>query len=502
MDLHNGRTTVHTPEPELLTRKDTEHGRWEVEVVPAKRGLPHTNIVEKQMKAPGDDTEMSRAIRAHEMMHAKVSPAEEFKAWIDRGIAPIDALKACEELRVNLLCQKAGFNMKEHLSDDGETADGERIAATNDWRGAVMMTIACAGTASSKKFLTGIRRHNRLWGKVLRDISKRAERQMEKYYREGDLSNTSIHRQIGIAPYGFFYTENLAEWIDRIASTAPPEPEPEPEPAKPAKSEDAGEGDEGDEEGTTRAHTNVGPANDGRVFEKFEERLKGMTPDRMNGAKPGWEELRVMRPPLSIHAPGSIGKKRIPADTGRHPRRLHRLLTDPKRRIFDRTIHGRGGVVVMDCSGSMSLSVEEIKEILTNAPGATILGYSDRGDESTNAWILAHKGKMVSEIPKMGSGNGVDHPAIEWGIKAKQRPTSPVIWISDGGVCGKNSGFSEVLAVQCVNTCLKNNVIVVEHVETAIEALRQLRMGEKPRSHWPLMLRSAYRSKMRVAIPR
>ena len=89
MVIHNGRTTVHLPEPEILTREDTEHGRWEVETVPAKRGLPHTNIVEKLMKAPGDSSEMSRTIRAHEMMHAKVSPAGEFKEWIDREIASV-----------------------------------------------------------------------------------------------------------------------------------------------------------------------------------------------------------------------------------------------------------------------------------------------------------------------------------------------------------------------------------------------------------------------------
>lgn len=501
MVIHNGRTTVHLPEPEILTREDTEHGRWEVETVPAKRGLPHTNIIEKLMKAPGDSSEMSRTIRAHEMMHAKVSPAGEFKEWIDREIASVGALKACEELRVNLLCQKAGFNMREHLSDDGETADGERIAATNDWRGAVFMTVATAGTASSKKFLTGIRRHNRLWGKALKDIGKRAEKQMERYYREGHLADTSVHRNIGIAPYGFFYTENLAEWIDRLAAQEPPEPEPEPVVPEPNDKANVEEGEEGDDEGTERAHSNIGES-DGRIFEKFEERLKTLTPDRMYGAKPAWEELRIGRPPLSIHAPGAIGKKRIPSDTGRHPRRIHRLLTDPKRRIFDRTIHGRGGVVVMDCSGSMSLSVEEIKEILTHAPGATVLGYSDKGDEGTNAYILAHKGKMVAEIPKMGSGNGVDHPAIIWGVKAKQRPTSPVIWISDGGVCGKNAGFSDILALQCVNTCLKHNVIVVEHVKEAIEALRQLRMGEKPRSQWPHMLRRTYREKMAAPIPR
>ena len=92
MVIHNGRTTVHIPEPELLTREDTEHGRWEVESVPAKRGLPMTNIVAKQMKAPGDESDMSRTIRAHEMMHAKVSPAIEFQAWIDREIASEGAL--------------------------------------------------------------------------------------------------------------------------------------------------------------------------------------------------------------------------------------------------------------------------------------------------------------------------------------------------------------------------------------------------------------------------
>lgn len=498
---HRGRVTVRIPEPEILTRQDTEAGSWDVGNCAPKRGLPHTDIINRRMVTPGDGSEMSRVIRAHEMMHAKVSPAGEFQAWIDRDIASENALRAVEELRVNTLCQKAGFDMKTHLSDDGEAYDGERIGATKDWASAVYMAITCAGTASLKKYLTGIRRNNRLWGKALRRIATRAEREMGRYCREGDLASTEIHPGTGMAPFGMFYTEVIAEWVDRIAAQQPPEPEPEP--AEPVDKGEDGEGDdEGDEEGKGRAHSNLGTT-EGQTFEKFEERLKGITPDRFQSWQqpPTWNELRVKQPPLSVHAPGSIGKKRIPSDTGRHPRRLHRLLTDPKRRIFDRTIHGRGGVVVVDCSGSMSLSVEEIKEILSNAPGATVLGYSDKGDESTNAWILAHKGKMVSEIPKMGSGNGVDHPAIVWGIKAKQRPTSPVIWISDGGVCGKSSGFSEILAVQCVNTCLKNNVIVVEHVDSAIEALRQLRMGQKPRSQWPSMLRTAYRSKMRVAIP-
>ena len=498
---HRGRVTVRIPEPEILTREDTKAGAWEVDNCAPKRGLPHTNIVDRKMVTPGDDSDMSRVIRAHEMMHAKVSPAGEFKAWIDRDIASEAALRAVEELRVNTLCEKAGFNMKEHLSDDGEAYDGERIGASGDWANAVYMTIACAGTASLKKYLTGIRRNNRLWGKALRKIATRAEREMERYYREGDLASTKIHPGTNMAPFGMFYTEVIAEWIDRLAAQQPPEPEPEAAEGvdKDEAETDDGEGDEGD---GSRAHSNVGET-EGRIFEKFEERLKGITPDRFQSWQepPTWNDLRVEQPPLSVHAPGSIGKKRIPANSGRYPRRLHRLLTDPQRRIFDRTIHGKGGVVVVDCSGSMSLSVEEIKEILSHAPGATVLGYSDKGNDDTNAYILAHKGKMVSEIPSMGGGNGVDQPAIMWGVKARQRPTSPVIWISDGGVCGKNAGYSDVLAVHCVKTCLKNNVLVFTHVEDGIEALKALGRGEKPRSNWPSMLRRSYQHHMRESIP-
>ena len=154
------------PEPELLSRADTHPGKWTVDAVAPKRGLPSTSIVDRHMRVPVDASDMSRVIRAHEMMHGKVSPSDQFDDWIARGVATRESMVAVEELRVNLLCQKAGFDMKKHLSDDGETADGERIAVLKDWKSAVHMAIACAGTASSKKFLTGIRRHNREWGQI------------------------------------------------------------------------------------------------------------------------------------------------------------------------------------------------------------------------------------------------------------------------------------------------------------------------------------------------
>jgi hypothetical protein len=165
-------------------------------------------------------------------------------------------------------------------------------------------------------------------------------------------------------------------------------------------------------------------------------------------------------------------------------------------RIFDRTIKGVGGVLVLDASGSMSLTKMEIREILQAAPGVTVLAYSDNGREGPNAWVLARKGRMVEELPSTGHGNGVDYPAIVWGVENRQKSSSPVIWVSDGGVCGASSGFHNGLAMQCIRYCIKNRVIVVPHLDEAVEMLRKMRSGQKGKTIWPRQLRYVYRQQM------
>jgi len=491
---------THFPEPEILSREDTEDGRWTVEACAAKRGLPNTNITLKTLTAPVDPTPMSRSIRAHEMMHAKVSPGLEMEAWVKRGIASQGALVATEELRVNLLCTKAGFDMKNDLSDDGETADGERICANRDWRGAVFMCIATVGTASHKKFLTGVRRHDRFWGKCLLDISKRAHRYMEKSWKSGSLASTEIDEGANISPRGFGHTEQLAEWVDRIAEQEPPEPPPEdaetPTPVTTGGDDESDEDGDGEGQKGQLIHSNIG-VGDLKIREGFGERLKGITPDTGNYyGVPVWGDLEIGPLPLTTLVPGTIGKKRIPSNTGRSPRRLHRYLTDPEMRIFDRTIKGVGGVLVLDCSGSMSLTKKQIREILEAAPGVTVLGYTDNGREGPNAWVLARKGRMVEELPDTGHGNGVDYPAIVWGVENRQKSSSPVIWVSDGGVCGASSGFHNGLAMQCIRYCIRNRVLVVPHLSEAVELLRGMRSGRKGKTHWPRQLRHVYREQM------
>lgn len=491
-------------EPEMLGRRDAEHGRWTIDACNPRRGEPMTNIIGREMKVPTHDTDLARVIRAHEMMHAKVSPAQSWSRWIERKIATDKAMTVVEELRVNLLCQKAGFDVKGNLTDGGETADGERVSATKDWQGAVHMAIATAGTASNKAFLNGVRRHNREWGTILTDISKRAVKEMEKAYKTGSLASTLVDSRTGLAPLGFSHTERIAEWVDRLASMTPEEPEEETAPTAGAEEEaeeEAPKRGRGRPRKTGGVHSNAGVA--GGEGSATGNPYKGITPDAYSGAvPPTWGKLVIERCAMPKQTKGNIGKKRTASNIGRSPRRIHRLLTDPEKRIFDKVTRGSGGVVIIDGSGSMSFTHDQIRQIVENAPGATVAVYTDKDHCSggTNMWIVADKGKMVTELPSFGNGNGVDFPAIEWAVQNRQKSSSPIIWVTDGGVCPPTGGYSDMLGMQCINFCKKHNIIVLPYVEEAVRELKKMRNGNKGKSQWPIQFRMTYRNKMGVEL--
>jgi hypothetical protein len=486
--------TIHTPHPELLSRKDVAVGNWQVDSCEPKRGIPATNVVTKQMLAPSHDTDVARAIRAHEMMHAKVSPAHDFAQWISRGLASQQALIVAEELRVNYLCGKAGFNMKSHLTDGSETADGERVSATDDWVAAVHMCIATAGTASHKAFLTGIRRGNRKWGKMLLTIGKQAMKEMDKSFKTGTLASTDVEKASGLYPLGFIHTERIAEWIDRLAQF---NPDDEPEEEK-----ESGESDKGDSE--EEAVGGAGAKKDAEVkpkhtgTEKAKEgtgvkrKIADVSATTASSRIPTWVELKIERLPMPKLTRGNLGKRKVASDTGRNPRRMHRLLTDPQKRVFDKTIRGMGGVVLIDASGSMSFTHDQIRRIVEASPGCTVAMYSTIGNNNTNLWILAEKGKMCDALPRAGGGNGVDHPALEWAIKQKQRSSTPVIWVTDGGVTGQHDNMNDTLTMQCIKTSLKHNVIILPYVEEAVETLGKMKNGHKPKRSWPSVFQRTY----------
>lgn len=487
---------AHKPEPNLLGRNDIEHERWTVENCRPVRGEPCTSIDERVMFAPSRDEELDRVIRAHEMLHAKLSPNnEQMQVFVNRGIASATAMRAVEELRMNYLAQQNGFDVKSLLADGSEMESGERLAQANDWAGAVAMCFATAGTAGHKKFLTGIRRVNRAWGDALLDIGKRAVREMKKAHRQGSLAST--HDYDGVAPMGFLHTERIAEWVDRLATFQPPK-----ERKGEGKSGSGAEGEKGEGKSVDKSIGNEGESGEGDRSgnPRGYEDIKPADADYA----PRWAELRVSREPMPRLHVGNIGKKRIATNMGRRPRRLHRYMTDPAKRVFDKNVRGSGGMVIIDASGSMSFTTEQIAEIVDHAKGATVAIYSDKNhDNAPNMWIIADKGRMVENVEYIdyGHGNGVDFPAIVWGVQNRQSKNTPLVWVTDGGVCGFRDGFSDLLAMQCIEYARKNNYIVVPHIEEAIAQLSKLRTGGQARSVFPRMFHEVYKRHMGVNLP-
>lgn len=484
--------------PEMLGRADSGTPRnapaqvWDVHECAPVRGLPTTNIVDRKMVVPHGAEDLDRCIRAHEMMHAKVSPGADFANWINRGVASERAMRAVEEVRVNYLCNKAGFDVKKYLSDGGEIADGERCAIAGDWASAVYGAVAYMETASLNQFITGVRRHNPEWAAALRAAANRVTR-LIKRPSLASLSDTTVHYGSGLSPAGFLHTERIAEFVDRIAN--PPIPE-----------DDEAEVESPDGEPTDAENPDSDSTKEARSKTKppvTDEQIKKMKPiDGTVRADRYWADLKPHRLPLNLPAPGGLGKRRSPTMVGRSPRRIERMLTDPHRRIFDRVTRGKGGVVLIDGSGSMHLNRNDVRRIVEAAPGATVAVYSaNDNDHPVNLWILADRGRMVSEMPERYNGNGVDLPAIEWAIDQRQRSSSPVVWVTDGYVIAVSGSDVELDAFECMKVAIKNRVLIRPTVDTAIKALSEIERNRRPVVWWPLHWREVYKRYLGKPLP-
>lgn len=492
------------PEPNILTRQDRPTLQWSAEECAPKRGVARTDIVGRRIFAPVGDTPLERIIRAHEMMHAKITPAEDLEKWLARKVATFESMQAVEEVRVNYGIQCAGFDLDE-LTDGNEDADGEYAAIHGEWRKAVLFAIATAGTSGGKRFLVGVRRHNKTWANALQKIQKHVWQQIEgvhtgkigrKRVRSEEIFSTEVDSRNGLYPKGFGWTERMAEYVDRLGEMPPKEPKPKPKKAKKSKSDEGQEGESktatsGDDEGDDdEGDSESQQISDKGSDEDYSQVLRRMKPLQAQRGPDKWSELKWGKVPLTAVSKGKLGKRRVAMPYGRNPRRIGRLYTDPQRRVFDHQRRAKGGIVLIDGSGSMSLTRENVLDILKVAPGATVAIYSDMDEGAgkvPNIHVIAKDGKCVeaSNMPAFGAGNGVDLPALEWAIGERKTKKTPIIWVTDGGVCVPNGGWDDMLALVCIRTAKKNNVVCVDHVSDAIKQLQALNNGQTVRVRYP-----------------
>lgn len=476
------------PQPEMIGRKDHQHGRWTVGDSPAARGIPHTDLHNRKMVAPHGDDELDRAIRGHEMMHAKVSPTPgEMMAWIGREVASRDSLVAVEEARVNALCSQVGIPVDKYLADGTEKASGKKLAERGDLRTLVHGAVACAGTIGGKEFIKGVRSESKGLAKVLASIQKEVMKNLNAVHR-GALAQVADGEELS---KGFSHVERIAEWVDRLIDDMEDEAkrrEEEDERRKDdSRKDDSGDDSEDDEEGDDEETKPRGKKPEPKV-DPSDPTKKRRGPSR--GAIPAWGKLRIEKLPMPDATRGNLGRKRVASDTGKNPRRMHRYFTD--RKVFDRTSKGMGGVVIIDASGSMSFSHEDIREIVEAAPGCTVAMYTEllRDNTTPNLWVLAERGRIckADKMPGFRAGNVVDLPALKWAVSKRQRSTSPVIWVSDGVVTGEGDAGHEALNRQVARYVAEKRVICAPNVAKAKAMLAKLRAGGTVTSDVPYYL--------------
>lgn len=186
----------------------------------------------------------------------------------------------------------------------------------------------------------------------------------------------------------------------------------------------------------------------------------------------GWAPLKVEKCALEIHHTGRLGRKKYNTDSGTRVRHIDRIVTDPEQRIFSAKTKALGGVVVIDCSGSMNLQETEVERLVNASAGATIVLYRTKSNYP-NLYVFAKGNRRARRLPPLGGYNGVDAPALEYSAKLRERATQPIIWISDGMYNGESQGVGENLDKDMENVRRKYNIIQLQTVNEAISYLRQ-----------------------------
>jgi hypothetical protein len=441
-------TSVRVPVPEFLsTRRDLQDSinPWTItRLAPFQGG--NTDIAGQKMSVPFGTDAYSSAVRVHEMMHAKISPAE--KAACGLFPLPADFVEAGEEFRVNTMLDRAGFDANA-LKSGTEHAQGERAAQSGDWNGMVYAVGVLAGTDACKDFVAGVASVNAERAAALAVVEEALVEAAAKIPNEQLADTTPSKTFVGV-PRGFTrYTRMFAE-ILTTASTA-----------EVGGTDTDGEPVEFDDS----------PAS----AEKMEALLQN------NGAGTFAALILDKSVVLDRRLSGKLGRKKIATDIGRNPRRIERMLTDPHRRVFDRYTKGQGGVVLIDQSGSMALDSDDINAILEAAPGCVIIGYSHQNGSTDvpNVWVLADRGKVASDVREGNGGNGVDGPAVRF-AQSKRKTGEPFVWVCDGTVTDdKFDAPRESLDTECAELVVRYGIHMVYNTRSAIKALKECAAGRR-----------------------
>lgn len=432
--------------------------RWSIDT----SSQPRVHLNERKMFVPLSDSAADHYVRLHEMAHVNWTPNKNPHAEAQKIGVSHSLIQSCEDYRMHMLLAdrtRMRDRLVGHLTEPELEAFLIRLVdQPNVITAMVEMALSTYRTDSLGRLKTVIRRlvgvdedgRSVETNSPLTDVQKKALR----YSAEESQKILEDAHGVIIPARG---PRNYPKWKDmlrmakfvheRIAMTPPRPPE--------------------------------GIIVDGRETERLEEDIRKVR-----------EKLREKRCDVefgtanvcSVALPHTIkqaqfGRRERAHDAGSVPRFMHRYSIDG--RIFGRRRKAPGGTVLVDASGSMALSMEDIEKIITAAPCATVAMYSGRKDKGSIT-VIARGGhradiKAIERVRKqIGGGNIIDGPALEWLGKQAE----PRIWVCDGYVTGCNDRSSAELSASAFAAARRIKAKRFIDLPKAVTAFEQMRSGK------------------------
>jgi len=436
--------TAFLPYPELV--ESSHRGiPWKIEDSNDHEGLPSNGITDKKSRRLYIPLEAgAEGVSIHELAHVHFSPER-----LPRVRYPLILLQAVEDARINLALEGLGLKVtldREQLAFVAHLA--ARDAKAGDVAGTLIRAIAGLGTEAAEI----------LFDEVLA-LPPRASALAVGWVREIEarLARARVKTGEVIAPFRVarILAKELACDLDRQGLLR-------------KDLEVRGVGCchfIADSDALESRFKSSGLSRYARYVRRTRDRGRegGMSVGRMT----------IDRPALTIRQPELLRAGRAArrcTTEGTQITRPDRFAID--RAIFTRRVRGEGATVLVDTSGSMSLNVEQVEEIVRVAGGAAVVAiYSGREDVGELRIVARGAFRAPSEALKpFGSGNIVDLPALEWLAKQPE----PRLWVSDGCVTGTGDEGCEKVLEACLDVAKRARIERVEDAGEAVEAIKAM----------------------------
>ena len=216
-----------------------------------------------------------------------------------------------------------------------------------------------------------------------------------------------------------------------------------------------------------------GDGEDDEDFDRGDDSGEGLLShygDASSKVEGKWGTMTIVRDVMPVPSMPRI-KSRGPAYTGgmRYPHRLAIPASDGK--AWSQKVKHRGGTVLVDCSGSMTVKQAQLDTMLTHAPAATIALYAGNTDFLRGKLVIvAEKLRKTKKATKpLGSGNVIDGPALQW----LNRQPAPRIWVCDGQVTGEGDKTYNNLTLEAYRIQTRGKIIRFDSMQAYIDSLER-----------------------------